>query len=176
MLATLVSLDPVYLDFDMSEADFQSFSQYRGDTKGPIANRVELAAGDSTTYTRQGTLDFVDNVLDRSSGTIHARATVSNADLRFIPGEFSRVRLAVAHPAPTLLVPDASVLPDQSEYLVMTVSTDGTVVAKHVEVGEIRGVARDPLGPVSGRSRDRRRFALCGARNESGDARWCDPL
>jgi hypothetical protein len=48
----------------------------------------------------------------------------------------------VAHPAPTLLVPDASVLPDQSEYLVMTVSTDGTVVAKHVEVGEIRGGLR----------------------------------
>jgi membrane fusion protein, multidrug efflux system len=142
LLATLVSLDPVYLDFDMSEADFQSFSQYRGDAKGPIANRVELAAGNSTTYTRQGTLDFVDNVLDRSSGTIHARATVSNADLRFTPGEFSRVRLAVAHPAPTLLVPDASVLPDQSEYLVMTVSTDGTVVAKHVEVGEIRGGLR----------------------------------
>lgn len=142
LLATLVSLDPIYLDFDMSEADFQSFSQYRGDTKGPIANRVELASSDSTTYIRQGTLDFVDNVLDRSSGTIHARATVSNADLRFIPGEFSRVRLAVAHPAPTLLVPDASVLPDQSEYLVMTVTTDGTVVPKHVEVGEIRGGLR----------------------------------
>ncbi|MBT2792795.1 efflux RND transporter periplasmic adaptor subunit [Paraburkholderia strydomiana] len=142
LLATLVSLDPVYLDFDMSEADFQSFSRYRGDTKGLPANRVELASGDSTTYTRQGTLDFVDNVLDRSSGTIHARATVPNADLRFTPGEFSRVRLAVAHPTPTLLVPDASVLPDQSEHVVMTVAADGTVAPKHVEIGDIRGGLR----------------------------------
>lgn len=153
LLATLVSLDPIYLDFDMSEADFQSFSRYRGDTKGPIANRVELASGDSTTYTRQGTLDFVDNVLDRSSGTIHARATVSNADLRFTPGEFSRLRLAVTHSAPTLLVPDASVLPDQSEHLVMTVAADGTVTPKHVETGEIRGGLRVIL---SGLSRDDR--------------------
>jgi len=43
---------------------------------------------------RQGTLDFVDNALDRSSGTIHARATVPNPDLFLVPGEFARVRVA----------------------------------------------------------------------------------
>ncbi|MBP0590883.1 efflux RND transporter periplasmic adaptor subunit [Paraburkholderia sp. LEh10] len=142
LLATLVSLDPIYLDFDMSEADYESFQRYRGDAKGPLANRVELASGDATDYTRQGTLDFVDNVLDRSSGTIHARATVPNADLRLTPGEFSRVRLAVAHPAPMLLVPDAAVLPDQSEHIVMTVAADGTVAPKHVETGDMRGGLR----------------------------------
>ncbi|TAL97775.1 MAG: efflux RND transporter periplasmic adaptor subunit [Paraburkholderia sp.] len=142
LLATLVSLDPIYVDFDMSESDFQSFSRYRADTKGPLANRVDLAPGDEAAYTRQGTLDFVDNVLDRSSGTIHARATVPNADLRFTPGEFSRVRLAVTHPAATLLLPDAAVLPDQSEHVVMTVAADGTVAVKRVETGEIRGGLR----------------------------------
>lgn len=142
LLATIVSLDPIYVDFDMSEADFQTFSRYRGDPKSPLANRVELASGDSTDYARQGTLDFIDNVLDRSSGTIHARATVPNADLRLTPGEFSRVRLAVARPAPTLLVPDASVLPDQSEHIVMTVAPDGTVAPKRVETGDLRGGLR----------------------------------
>ncbi|APR38800.1 efflux RND transporter periplasmic adaptor subunit [Paraburkholderia sp. SOS3] len=144
LLATIVSLDPIYLDFDMSEADFQTFSHYRGDLKSPLANKVELTSGNGndTVLKRQGTLDFVDNVLDRSSGTIHARATVANPDLRLTPGEFARVRLAVARPVPTLLIPDASVLPDQSEHIVLTVAADGTVVPKQVQVGDMRGGLR----------------------------------
>ncbi len=142
LLTSIVSLDPIYLDFDMSESDYEAFQRYRGNVAGLPADRVELAAGGSTTYDRQGTLDFVDNVLDRSSGTIHARATVPNADGHFTPGEFSRVRVAVTRPAPTLLVPDASVLPNQSEHLVLTVGADGTVVPKQVETGELRGGLR----------------------------------
>ncbi|CAB3768933.1 efflux RND transporter periplasmic adaptor subunit [Paraburkholderia humisilvae] len=144
LLATLVSLDPIYLDFDMSEADFKTFTRYRTNVKAPLANKVELMSGNGndTVATRQGTLDFVDNVLDRSSGTIHARATVANPDLRLTPGEFARVRLAVAAPEPTLLIPDASVLPDQSEHIVLTVAADGTVVPKQVEVGDLRGGLR----------------------------------
>ena len=66
------------------------------------------------------------------------------------PGEFARVRLVVGAAAPTLLVPDAAVLPDQSEHLVMTVSADGTVAPKQVEIGGIRGglrVIRSGLTP-----------------------------
>ncbi|WP_186094005.1 efflux RND transporter periplasmic adaptor subunit [Burkholderia gladioli] len=142
LLTTIVSLDPIYLDFDMSESDYEAFQRYRGKVSGLPADRVELASGGSTAYDRQGTLDFVDNVLDRSSGTIHARATVPNADGHFTPGEFSRVRVAVTHPVPTLLVPDASVLPNQSEHLVLTVAADGTVVPKQVETGDVRGGLR----------------------------------
>ncbi|WP_186163104.1 efflux RND transporter periplasmic adaptor subunit [Burkholderia gladioli] len=142
LLTTIVSLDPIYLDFDMSESDYEAFQRYRGKVSGLPADRVELASGGSTAYDRQGTLDFVDNVLDRSSGTIHARATVPNADGHFTPGEFARVRVAVTHPAPTLLVPDASVLPNQSEHLVLTVAADGTVVPKQVETGDVRGGLR----------------------------------
>ena len=59
-----------------------------------------------------------------------------------MPGEFARVRLVVGAAAPTLLVPDTAVLPDQSQHLVMTVSADGTVAAKQVEIGDIRGGLR----------------------------------
>jgi membrane fusion protein, multidrug efflux system len=142
LLATLVSLDPIYFDFDMSESDFLTFSRDRARQKGILANKVELALSDETKFTRQGTLDFVDNVLDRSSGTIHARATVPNPELFLTPGEFARVRLVVGAPAPTLLVPDVAVLPDQSQHLVMTVSADGTVAPKRVEIGAIRGGLR----------------------------------
>src|SRR5262249_44557627 len=74
LIATLVSMDPIYLNFDMSESDFLTFSRERARLKEELDHRVEIALGDETEFTRQGTLDFVDNVLNRSSGTIHARA------------------------------------------------------------------------------------------------------
>ena len=150
LLATLVSLDPIYLDFDMSESDFLTYSKYREHLKGGYIQKVEVGLGDDKQYTRNGVFDFLDNVLDRSSGTIHARATVANSNLVLTPGQFARVRLVVAPPSPTLLVPDTAVLPDQSQHMVMTVSADGTVAPKRVEVGEIRDglrVIRSGLAP-----------------------------
>src|SRR5262245_12255754 len=150
LLATLVSLDPIHLDFDMSESDFLKFSRDRAQAKGSLVDEVEIALSDETQFTRQGTLDFVDNVIDRSSGTMRARATVPNRELFLTPGEFARVRLVVGAPAPTLLVPDAAVLPDQSQHIVLTVSPDGTVAPKQVEIGDIHGglrVIRSGLAP-----------------------------
>jgi RND family efflux transporter MFP subunit len=142
LLATIVSLDPIYLDFDMSESDFLTFSRDRTRRKEGFANKVEIALGDETRFDRQGTFDFVDNALDRSSGTIHARATVPNPDLLLTPGEFARVRVLIGAPVQALLVPDMAVLPDQSEHIVMTVAPNGTVVPKPVEVGALRGSLR----------------------------------
>ncbi len=142
LLTTLVSLDPIYLDFDMSESDYLTFSRERARLSGPLANAVTISLGDENRFTRQGTLDFVDNALDRSSGTIHARATVPNPDLFLVPGEFARVRVAVAPPAPTLMVPDAAVVLDQAQHMVMTVSADGTVVPAPVQTGDLRGGLR----------------------------------
>ena len=150
LLATLVSLDPIHLDFDMSEADFLAFSRERARLKGALADKVEIALSDETQFARQGRLDFVDNALNRSSGTIHARATVPNPDYLLVPGEFARVRLAVGAPAQALLIPDTAVLPDQSQHVVMTVSRDGVVVPKPVEIGDLRGslrVIRSGLAP-----------------------------
>ena len=142
LLATLVSLDPIYLDFDMSESDFLTYSRDHARLKEGIADKVEIALGDETQFVRQGTLDFVDNVLNRSSGTIHARATVPNPDRLLTPGQFARVRLIVGAPAQALLVPDTSVFPDQSQHIVMTVAPDGTVVPKQVAIGDLRGSLR----------------------------------
>src|SRR6201984_962604 len=150
LLAMLVSLDPIYLDFDMSESDFLVYSKYRGHLKGEHVQKVEVALGDENQYARSGVFDFLDNALDRSSGTIHARATVANSSLVLTPGLFARVRLLGAPPSPTTLLPDTAVLPDQSQHMVMTVSADGTVTPKRVEVGEIRDglrVIRTGLAP-----------------------------
>ncbi len=150
VLATLVSIDPIYLNFDMSEADYLTFLRARQQYPGPLAGKVKIAITDESSYTRGGTLDFVDNALDRSSGTIHARVTVSNHDLLLTPGAFARVRLEIAPPAAVLLIPDAAVLPDQTEHVVLTVDSNDVVVAKRVELGDLRDglrVVRAGLAP-----------------------------
>ena len=126
----------------MSELDYLTFSRERARLPAPLADKIAIGLSDESTFPRQGTLDFVDNALDRSSGTIRARATVPNPDLFLAPGQFARLRVAVAPPAPVLLLPDAAVLLDQPQHLVMTVSADGSVVPKIVQTGDLRGSLR----------------------------------
>lgn len=147
LLATLVSLDNIYLNFDMSEADYETYA--RGAQGG--SNKVAISRGDTAEFSRTGTLNFIDNALDRSSGTIHARATVVNSDLSLTPGGFARVRISTTKPVPQMLVPDASVFPDQSDHYVLVVDNAGVVAIKPVQVGDLRGglrVIRSGLAPT----------------------------
>jgi RND family efflux transporter MFP subunit len=138
----------------MSEADYNSYLRQgpgRGHEEHSGAQTVGISLADSTEFTREGTLNFIDNALDRSSGTIHARAVVANSTLQLTPGGFARVRLSIAKAAPVLLVPDAAVLPDQSSHFVLTVAQDGTVSPKQVQIGDLRGglrVIRSGLAPT----------------------------
>lgn len=135
LLATIVSLDPIYLDFDMSESDYHAW-QRANPRATPHADVAITLDGDGS-FDRHGTLDFIDNAVNRSSGTIRARATVPNPDLTITPGQFARLLVNLGRPKPVLLVPAAAVVPDQSQHLVMTVAPDGTVVPKVVELGEL---------------------------------------
>ncbi len=139
LLASLVSLDPIHLDFDMSEADLLAYERaLRAQGAGVgLDRRVSVSLGDESRPSRTGTLDFLDNALDRGSGTIHARATLANPDLFLAPGEFARLRLPLSGPRTVLLVPAASVTLDQSVELVLTVAPDGTVVPRTVQTGEL---------------------------------------
>jgi multidrug efflux system membrane fusion protein len=149
LLATVVSLDPIHIDFDMSEADYRAYQvAHRGTAPH---DDVAISLGGDDRFDRHGTLDFIDNAVDRSSGTIHARATVPNPDLAITPGQFARLRVPLGRPAPALLLPAAAVVPDQSREVVMTVTADGTIVPKPVVTGELyRGlrVIRSGLAPT----------------------------
>jgi RND family efflux transporter MFP subunit len=136
-LATVVALDPIYLDFDMSEADYLAWLRDNPAGAGQPHGDVMISLGGDHHYDRHGTLDFIDNALNRGSGTIHARATVQNADLAITPGQFARLQVANGSPVQALLVPAAAIMPDQSANLVMTVAADGTVVPKPVQTGEL---------------------------------------
>ena len=150
LLATIVSTDSIYLNFDMSEADYMTFLRDRQKQAGPLADKVQISLADEKSFTHEGTLDFIDNTLNRSSGTIHARATVPNTDGLLTPGGFARVRVDVAAPALALLVPDGSVLPDQSNHIVLTVGPNNVVTPKLVQIGDLRDglrVIRSGLAP-----------------------------
>ena len=142
LLTTLVSLDPVHLDFDMSEADYLAYTRARRTRGATISDAVTVSMDDESAGARTGKLDFVDNTVDRGSGTIHARATVPNPDLFIAPGEFARLQLSVGAPQLDMLVPDSAVAPDQSNHVVMTVDARGTVVPKVVQVGDLHGSLR----------------------------------
>jgi membrane fusion protein, multidrug efflux system len=148
LLATIVSLDPIYLDFDMSEADYRAYQRAHG-TGGP-QDEVAISLDGDERFDRHGTLDFIDNAVNRSSGTIRARATVPNPGLSITPGQFARLRVPNERPGPALLLPPAAIVPDQSRQIVMTVGADGTVTPKPVKIGGLyRGlrVIRSGLSP-----------------------------
>jgi RND family efflux transporter MFP subunit len=132
LLATIVSLDPIYLDFDMSENDFAVFQTARAKQKGSLAHTVNISPTGDEGFSREGILNFVDNSLDRSSGTIHARAVIPNSDFSLTPGGFARIRLAVTTPQPALLIPDTAVLADQTDRMVYVVGRDDVATPRKV--------------------------------------------
>jgi multidrug efflux system membrane fusion protein len=137
LLTTLVSLDPIYLDFQMSEDDYLTYERYvhAMHQGSAIDNSVQAGLSDEQGFPRRGTLEFVDNQINPGSGTIHARAVFSNQDLFIAPGEFAQLRLPTSSAQPVLLLPDAALEADQSNQVVMTVAADGTVVPKIVQTG-----------------------------------------
>lgn len=135
LLTTIVSMDPIYFSYDMSEADFLAFQ--RTFAGGPLDVLVDLRLMDETGWPHQGKLTFIDNQVDKNSGTIRARATLANPNNFIAPGSFGRIRMPASKPFEALLVPDSAVVTDQNRKLVMTVSADGTVVPKPVVPGPL---------------------------------------
>jgi RND family efflux transporter MFP subunit len=146
LLATVVSLDPIYFDFDVSETDFLAYQRatISGRLKSAREGDFEVFAHlpDEEKWTIKGRLDFVDNQVDRATGTIRARAEFPNPDLLITPGQFGRIRIPGSEPYQAILIPDSALVTDQSNKLVMTVTADGTVVPKAVRPGP----GYDPLG------------------------------
>jgi RND family efflux transporter MFP subunit len=141
LLATIMSIDPIRFEFTFDEA---SYLRYERLSKGgrDMTSRegsvvVELRLIDEADFRNQGRMDFVDNVIDRSSGTIRGRAVFSNPDGVFTPGMFGRVRVPGSPSYAALLVPDAAIGTEQTRKYVLTVDADNTVRMKYVTLGQI---------------------------------------
>ncbi|HYF07929.1 MAG TPA: efflux RND transporter periplasmic adaptor subunit [Acetobacteraceae bacterium] len=153
LLTTLIALDPVYVSFDVSEAEYLRYARAPQAGGRPAAReggvRVQLRLMDEAEFAREGRLDFLDNVFDGRSGTIRGRAVVANPDLFLTPGAFARLRVS-AGSGEALMVPDAAIVADQAGRAVLTVQPDGTVAPRPVQLGPlVEGlrVVRSGLGP-----------------------------
>ena len=103
-LNTLVQLDPIYVTFNPSETDLIEIQKARA--AGTIAADILLPGEAQARH--KGRLTFIDNAVDRSTGTIVARATISNADLSLLPGQFVRIRLVIRMEPDALMVPQTA--------------------------------------------------------------------
>jgi RND family efflux transporter MFP subunit len=141
LLTTVVSLDPIHFTFTGSEAvylKYQRANQEGTRTSSRYAsNPVDIQLQDETGFNWHGRMDFVDNALDTGSGTIRGRAVVPNPDLLLTPGMYGRMRLLGSGAYTAMLVPDASVMTDQSDKIVMVVGKNDAVQPRQVTLGPI---------------------------------------
>jgi multidrug efflux system membrane fusion protein len=103
-LNTLVQLDPIYVSFNPSESDLAEIAKARA--AGKVEAEISLAGEDGAV--RKGELTFLDNAIDKSTGTISARVTIANADFALLPGEYVRVRLHIKDQPNALMAPQTA--------------------------------------------------------------------
>ncbi len=152
LLATIVSIDPIRFEFTFDEASFlryERMSQLGRDVNAGVQVRLKLI--DEKDFDHQGTMDFIDNVIDRSTGTIRGRAVFANPNGVFTPGMFARVRVAASAPYEALLVPDAAIGSEQVRKYVMVVDGENTARQKYVMLGQLTSdgqrVIKEGLAP-----------------------------
>ena len=132
LLTTVNKLDPIYFNFDASEALYLKSQRDKG-----AGGAVEVRLQDEADYRHKGRLDFTDNGLDPRSGTIRVRAVFDNADMFLTPGMFGNMRLANGGKVNALLVPDEAIQSDQARKTVLVVGRDDSVAARPVELGPV---------------------------------------
>jgi multidrug efflux system membrane fusion protein len=154
LLTSIVSLDPIYIYFDMDEATYLKNNRLYFEGKRPSSretpNPVQVTLTGETKPSHEGKMDFIDNRLDLSTGTLRGRAVIPNKDLSILPGQFGRVRLIGSAPYEALLLPDSAIATDQSRKIVFVVRDDDTVEAKPVVLGPLDDglrVIREGLKP-----------------------------
>ena len=153
VLATIVSVDPVYCYFDVEES---SFVRYRDEAKlaqndpGKSSGLVcELGLVNEVGFKRQGHLDFFDNQVNPQTGTIRLRAVFANPDGALVPGMFANVRVPAEPPGPALLVPDVAVLSDQGYKYVYVVNQTNRVETRSIQPGRAHGPLRAVLSGLN---------------------------
>jgi len=140
-LTSIVSLDPIYIYFDMDEATYLKNNRLYFEGKRPSSrenpNPVQVSLTGETKPSHDGKVDFLDNRLDVSTGTLRGRAVIPNKDFSILPGQFGRVRLIGSSPYDALLLPDTAIASDQSRKVVFVVKDDDTVEERQVTLGPL---------------------------------------
>jgi multidrug efflux system membrane fusion protein len=146
LLATIVTSDPIQFEFTFDEASFLRYERIAMAGKD-VASRsagmkVSLKLIDENDFVHEGRMDFIDNVIDRSTGTIRGRALFDNPNGVFTPGMFARVRVPGSPAYEALLVPDAAIGSEQARKFILVVDGDNKAQTKYVTPGQLVGNLR----------------------------------
>jgi len=141
MLATIVSLDPIRFEFTMDEASYLRYERFSSSGKEVTGRDGGVIVGlkliDEKNFEHRGYMDFVDNTIDRSTGTIRGRAVFANPGAVLTPGMFGRIRVPGSPTYNALLVPDVAIGTEQVRKFVLVVGDDNTAVQKYVTLGPL---------------------------------------
>ena len=139
LLTTVVSVDPIYASFDADEQTYLRYGdrarQHASGGQGGLP--IQMALADEQTFPHEGTLQFLDNQLDPSTGTINGRAVFRNPDRRLTPGLFVRLRLPGTVRYHGVLVEDRAIGTDLDRRFVLVVGGDKRLLSRTVALGPL---------------------------------------
>jgi RND family efflux transporter MFP subunit len=150
MVATIVSLDPVYCYFNVDE---QAYLQYCDERGSGAAMLCELGLVNEEGFPHKGRVDFFDNQVDPKTGTIRMRAVFDNPDRKLVPGLFARVRVPAGPPTKALLVPELAIGSDQGRKFVYLVNRDSVIETRPIQTGRSHGTTRAVLEGLTPKDR-----------------------
>jgi RND family efflux transporter MFP subunit len=145
-LATIVALDPIYVNFNVNEQDvlrIRAEAKRRGLTSEDLKQfPIEVGLQTETGYPHKGKLDYAAPTINQSTGTLAVRGMLPNADRVLLPGYYVRVRVPLDEQQGALLVPDVALGSDQGGRYVLVVNGDNVVEQRKVRTGPVEGDLR----------------------------------
>ena len=167
LMAIIVSIDPIRMEFTFDEASLLRYERLARDGQTDVTGRgnvpVRLKLIDEQEFSHYGRMDFIDNVIDRATGTIRGRAQFANSDGLFTPGMFARVQVPASAPYEALTVPDSAIGTEQVRKFIYVVDKDDIARQRFVTLGQVvddlrvikEGVSADDRVIVNGLMRVR---------------------
>jgi membrane fusion protein, multidrug efflux system len=141
LLATIVSIDPIRFEFTFDEASYlryERFAKRSSDPAAPVVGiSVQLKLIGEPGFDHAGRIDFIDNAISQSSGTIRGRAVFQNPSALFTPGMFGRIQVPGSEPYEALLIPDEAIGTEQARKFVFVIDPENTARQKYVALGQI---------------------------------------
>jgi multidrug efflux system membrane fusion protein len=161
LLATIVSIDPIRFEFTFDEASYLRYERFakHGNAGDPVvATPVKLKLIGEQGFDHDGQIDFIDNAISQSSGTIRGRAVFQNPSALFTPGMFGRIQVPGSEPYEALLIVDEALGTEQARKFVFVVDPENIARQKYVTLGQIHdglrvikdGLSADDRVVVSG--------------------------
>jgi RND family efflux transporter MFP subunit len=145
-LATIVALDPIYVNFNVNEQDVlrvRAEARRRGISAADLTSLpVQVGLQTEDGYPHQGNLDYASPTINASTGTLVVRGVIPNPDRILLPGYYVRVRVQVEQEQNAVLVPDTAQGSDQGGRYVLVLNKDNVVEQRRVRPGQLEGTLR----------------------------------